>query len=116
MGHPDRILRLRHHLQVRCRLDDLPDHDRQVQERPEGHAAEPVNGRVESTMNVFQCEVSWPVWSGGTAGLGKHLPCANATPSVDILHAAFLNDAASGGVTSRMPHCRFCVFPIESSI
>merc|ERR1711871_1259783 len=31
--HPDRLLRLRHHLQVRCWPCDLPDHLRQV---PEG--------------------------------------------------------------------------------
>merc|ERR1712072_970704 len=35
--HPDRLLRFGYHLEVWCRPHDLPDHDRQVQERRKGH-------------------------------------------------------------------------------
>merc|ERR1712139_663244 len=49
---PDRLLRLGHHLKVRCRLDDLPDHHAEVQQR-EVCQAFGLNGGVDVYAKGF---------------------------------------------------------------
>merc|ERR1711862_603062 len=71
--HPNWLLRLRHHLQVRCWHCDLPDHLREV---PQGRAARPpaqvrdtahfrfakLCVEVRTRLHNFLGDISCPLW------------------------------------------------------
>merc|ERR1711959_840260 len=84
--YPDWVLCFGHHLEVRGWLDDLPDHDCQVQQ-PEGEWTSDEEWSVSSLLSL-----------------------------VDVVYATLFNGAASDGGTSTMSHRRCCVFfLVESS-
>merc|ERR1712187_858189 len=66
-GHPDRLLHLGHHLEVRCWTRDLPDHVRQVQ-----HAGPPpVNGGLEMGWSLLtETSIQHPIITRYTESSG----------------------------------------------